>query len=183
MDVLNESYQGTGFQFVLKDVDYTVDPYYSDLQNNNDEYDLKRKLRKGSYSDLNLYYFHSIPTQNTGTCRYPTDAPAGSNSFIYDGCNINVATMPGGSYAPWNEGKITAHETGHWFGLIHTFENGCNGGDMVDDTPAESSAAYGCPTGRDTCSQPGMDPIHNFMDYTDKYVEPARRVGASLSCH
>ncbi|MGH3658899.1 MAG: zinc metalloprotease, partial [Micromonosporaceae bacterium] len=24
----------------------------------------------------------------------------------------------------------------------------------------------GCPEGKDTCRQPGLDPIHNYMDYS-----------------
>ena len=36
---------------------------------------------------------------------------------------------------------------------------------MVIDTPAKASPASGCPIGRDTCPQLGVDLINNHMDY------------------
>ena len=46
----------------------------------------------------------------------------------------------------------------------------CNGGDLVEDTPAENQPYFGCnpDENRDTCPQlSGLDPIHNYMDYSD----------------
>jgi hypothetical protein len=130
--------------------------------------------RKGGYDALNLYFFSKYSPGATGYCNWPTVIAVGDElTFGLDSCQLSAMTMPGftveqGAFEEWNQGHLAVHETGHWFGLNHTFAGGCSEpGDFVADTPAQRTQIFGCPVGSDSCpDQPGLDPIHNFMGYT-----------------
>ena len=85
-----------------------------------------------------------------------------------DGVVLDYKSFPGGAFgSQFSLGKTATHETGHWLGLLHTFQGGFNDkGDYVADTPALRTPTSGCPEGKDTCSAPGTDPIHNYLDYS-----------------
>ncbi len=68
-------------------------------------------------------------------------------------------------------GRTLTHEVGHWLGLYHTFQSGCNGGDLCDDTPpvASTFTNANCPSNGNSCSNdnPNLpDMWENFMDYS-----------------
>ncbi|OAA71219.1 metalloprotease 1 [Cordyceps fumosorosea ARSEF 2679] len=174
--VLNSDFQYSGYQFTLQNISRTIDSSWSDIWSNADLRSLKRSLRNGDYADLNIYYFRRITAPNrnhlTGFCTYP-GVISTWDDFYNDGCCLDVETTPGGSFKPYNLGKITSHEVGHWFGLIHPWGNnntgGCtNGNDLVDDTAPQDYAVYGCNEQSHTCSSsPYYDPVHNIMGYSD----------------
>lgn len=170
IDVLNRDYGVTGLQFKLANVTRVVNAkWFNDAGPDTPEQtEMKTALRRGGPNALNIFTVAFNNSAAEGLLGYATFPSDYSGKPKDDGVVVNFATLPGGTAAPANLGRTMTHEVGHWVGLYHTFQDGCDGdGDFVDDTPAEAEAAYGCPVGRDTCPAPGLDPIKNFMDYTD----------------
>lgn len=80
-----------------------------------------------------------------------------------DGIVILYSSLPGGSIGGYNQGKTAVHETGHWFGLYHTFQGSCIApGDYVEDTPPEGIPSETCTNGRITC--PVADIVEDLSD-------------------
>ena len=174
--VLNDAYSGvtggynTKFRFVLAGITRTANnTYFSAGYGTTAESQMKNALRVGGASTLNMY-FNQPSTGELGWATFPSSY---ASKPKMDGVVCDGRTVPGGSLSPYNEGDTATHEVGHWLGLYHTFQGGCSkNNDFVADTPAERSAAWGCPTGRNSCAgkqYPGNDPIENFMDYTDDF--------------
>lgn len=84
----------------------------------------------------------------------------------------NVFGRVGNLDSTYKLGRTSTHEVGHWLNLKHIWgdEDACAADDLVDDTPLQSKASYGCNDFpfTDTCSQsyPGVM-FKNFMDYSD----------------
>jgi hypothetical protein len=72
---------------------------------------------------------------------------------------------------PYNLGRTTTHEVGHWLNLRHIWADtiDCSGWDMVEDTPNCAGPNYGKPRfPKISCGNaPNGDMFMNYMDYTD----------------
>jgi len=174
IDVLNNTYAGgegganTGFRFKLAGVTRTDNAawFYAN-PGGTDEHSMKLALHTGGAGDLNLY---STTAGDYLGWAYLPDIVTKPGQAYLDGAVIDWESFLGTSttYAGrYDQGETATHEVGHWLNLEHTFFGGCNAkGDFVDDTPKEKTATSGCPAGKDTCTAPGLDPIHNYMDYS-----------------
>jgi Pregnancy-associated plasma protein-A len=184
LNELNDAFREFGFSFLLMGTTRTenADWYIADAESQ-EQLDMKTTLRVGDASTLNVYFNQPSAGLLLGYATFPSDY-----AFLpeNDGVVILTESVPGGDLELYNEGKTLVHEVGHWLGLYHTFEAdfgyfqivnnflsllgfGCNGvGDGVDDTPHERTATSGCPIGKDSCPRrAGLDPINNYMDYSD----------------
>ncbi|KAF9885436.1 Cell cycle control protein [Aspergillus nanangensis] len=193
INTLQDAYQDALITYKLRGITRQVNASWA---RNEDEMAMKNALRKGSYSTLNVYFHTDLQSQDgdgapqtarsdarsdaggrqrvLGFCTLPDPSISRSSlraAYAKDGCNVLAQTMPGGPLDHYNRGGTAVHEIGHWNGLLHIFEGeSCspdNPGDYISDTPQQSKPTEGCPSSKDSCpDNPGMDAIHNYMDYS-----------------
>ena len=145
---------------------------------------ITRTTNNNWFNDLGNYYdtlawdparYLNIYTNTaSGYLGYVPDLPAGgivgTNQdrvvVLWAAFGRNAPVGP-----PYDLGRTATHEIGHYLGLYHTFDFGCDSGDCylsgdrICDTNPEANPVFGCPSASLSCG--GADPIHNYMDYTD----------------
>ena len=173
MSALNRGFSGgeggeaTGFTFSIAGITRTNNAVWYRGQSAGAEHEMKRALKQGGDGVLNIYSTSGGAYLGYAYLPEITDT---AQAYL-DGIVIDWRTMPGVSTdysGVSDEGDTLTHEAGHWLNLEHTFFGQCNkNGDFVADTPPQKWASSGCPEGNDTCPAPGLDPIHNYMDYSD----------------
>ena len=172
IEVLNRAFAGkdpagpgavTPFRFAFAGMDITANDTWFNIKFREDptpeERAAKKELNRGDRSTLNIYTVR-LADKPYGWSRWPWDYAEG-----VDGVVVRYTTLPGGEYH-FDEGDTATHEVGHWLGLFHTFEGGCDlPGDSVDDTPPQAAATINCLTTVNTCSGGDSDQVENFMNY------------------
>ena len=121
---------------------------------------------------LNMWTVTLSDNTLLGYAQYPGGPPQTDGvvmGYQYFGSNDALGVNLDSSM-PYDLGRTTTHEVGHYLGLLHTFQDGCADGDLVADTPATAQENYDCPIGQDSCPVVAdgiLDMVENYMDYTD----------------
>jgi hypothetical protein len=180
------SAEDTGIQFCLASVDPDGNPTDGVTRYATDEifdfgiigpiYDTRIAIKNSTVWDrdhyLNIWVAPTIGSDSDiiGFARVPT--LSSHPDIADDGVNIKTSVFGGPGYGveiPYDMGRTTTHEIGHYFGLNHiaTKNNTCSGDDGILDTPRQFRQNYGCPTHPSPSCGNNGDMFMNYMDYTD----------------
>ena len=176
-----------GIQFCLAQLDPVGQPTSGITRNQSPLTDVIEETQDGPLKSLNIWDTKSY--LNIWLVREICSTVAGCGVVAYaygpqfHGTAIDGLVVESQFFGTvQSQTSVAAHELGHYFGLYHTFEEGCNNndcladGDRVCDTPPDNStAATACGTIVNSCStdtQSGFssdqpDMTSNFMDYGD----------------
>ncbi|WP_255038483.1 zinc-dependent metalloprotease [Lacihabitans soyangensis] len=191
---INQDFLPINIQFIVdnNNIQHIVDDEYYDLKTEN-EGELRSKY--DSNEGINIYFTHTITRPDLSQLNGYTSLPnlsQGSNNIVLS----YLDNSP--SHFSLLKEKIITHELGHYFGLLHTYQDsnheditkrelvtrsiGANcstTGDMLCDTPADpfdripSIFSFGCnekiPSEiRDFNGESYYPPVDNFMSYHHK---------------
>lgn len=199
---LNNAFSGRGVQFCLaRSQGSTILPgsptpgiirIQSPLTNHftNQEGALKALSTLPSDKYLRIYVVKDIDNNSgvVGYARFPGTVPANLDGIVmrYDVFG-DVATCGCSNLLPnYDQGKVLAHEVGHYLYLYHTFHGGCSGvfpsdcaalGDRVCDTPQIAAPNTGCPTSPVASCNSTLALLNNEMDYTNDTCRNAFTTG------
>lgn len=115
LNALNDAYStasdqaGLKWVFKVQEVTRVTGP---DMCDQGNELKMKQKLRKGGSNTLNLYITDLSACGLLGYSSWPWDLS--KKGLVMDGVVIHYDTLPGGNYRPYNMGRTTIHEIGHW---------------------------------------------------------------------
>jgi hypothetical protein len=88
-----------------------------------------------------------------GYAQFP-GGPANTDGVVMD---YQYFGTIGTATAPFDLGRTTTHEVGHWLNLRHIWGDGpCSQDDFVSDTPTSDAPNYGCNIGHVSCATTDM---------------------------
>ncbi|KAJ7673592.1 hypothetical protein B0H17DRAFT_1161806 [Mycena rosella] len=156
ISVLNKDYAGN-ITWTLGGTTRTVNAdWFNNVGPSTSQRTAMKASRQGGKGDLNVYSVGFVSGSAAGLLGYSTFPSVYSSAPKDEGIVILFSSVPGGSTTGYNLGRGGCAGSGS-----------ATAGDYVADTPAESTAASGCPSGRDTCTGASFLALApNFMNYS-----------------
>lgn len=147
--------------------------------NSNKDQELKDLVRWDPSRYLNIWVVKDVEVNGQNSLGYtflPGAVAREREGVVVDG---NYFGTLGSVLSPFDQGRTTTHEVGHFLGLLHTFnsEGNCGDaalercleeGDRVCDTPFEKNPNYECER-INTCADipcDQIDPANNYLNYS-----------------
>ncbi len=109
----------------------------------------------------------TVKGENLGFGQFPGGSP-NTDGVVMGAQYFGSSDKGTGFYlsAPYDKGRTTTHEVGHYLNLRHIWGDGpCGFDDLVADTPASNGPSGGCSTQKTSCNSKDM--VENYMDYSD----------------